>query len=220
MLFVDQGIEIMNQYYKYPRTPHLPWSPGGTSDDVRQADMTNFVGREVVITEKMDGENTTFYPNYLHARSINGRHHPSRDWVKRLHASMAYNIPAGWRICGENLYAQHAIAYDQLTSYFHAFAVFNEQNVCLSWADTIEMLELLGLTHPRVLYQGPWDEKHVRQLHVPTDTMEGYVVRVADAFAFDEFNNGVAKWVRTGHVQTDTHWMHAQIVPNQLKEDS
>ncbi|NQZ08679.1 MAG: RNA ligase family protein [Algicola sp.] len=210
----------MSEYYKYPRTPHLPWSPGGTSDDVRQADMKNFINREVVITEKMDGENTSLYPSYIHARSIDGRHHPSRDWVKRLHASMSYQIPQGWRVCGENLFAQHAIGYKELTSYFHAFAIFNDNNVCLGWADTVEMLKTLGLEHPKVLYQGIWDEKQVRQLTVPTDTMEGYVVRVTDAYAFDEFKNSVAKWVRPAHVQTDKHWMHAQIVPNKLKEDS
>jgi len=40
------------------------------------------IGREVVVTEKMDGENTTMYCDNIHARSIDGRHHPSRDWVK------------------------------------------------------------------------------------------------------------------------------------------
>jgi hypothetical protein len=82
------------------------------------------------------------------------------------------------------------------------------------------MLKTLGLEHPKVLCQGIWDEEQVRQLKVPTDAMEGYVVRVADAYAFDEFKNSVAKWVRPAHVQTDTHWMHAQIVPNKLKEEN
>jgi hypothetical protein len=26
----------------------------------------------------------------------------------------------------------------------------------------------------------------------------------------------VAKWVRTGHVQTDEHWMFSEVVPNRL----
>ena len=42
---------------KYPRTFHLPWSPGATSDDKMLKSIEHFIGKEVVITEKMDGEN-------------------------------------------------------------------------------------------------------------------------------------------------------------------
>ncbi len=45
----------------YPRTPHLPWSPGVAADDVRVADLSGLARREVVVTEKLDGENTTLY---------------------------------------------------------------------------------------------------------------------------------------------------------------
>ncbi|MFE9924807.1 RNA ligase family protein, partial [Streptomyces sp. NPDC005774] len=45
----------------YPRTPHLPWSPGAASDDIRAGDLSGLRGREVVVTEKLDGENTTLY---------------------------------------------------------------------------------------------------------------------------------------------------------------
>jgi len=44
---------------KYPRTPHLPWSPGRFQEDVILADSTQFMRKTVVVTEKMDGENTT-----------------------------------------------------------------------------------------------------------------------------------------------------------------
>jgi hypothetical protein len=99
---------------KYPRTPHLPWSPGASSDDVFLIDTQMFMGKSVVITEKMDGENTTLYPDHLHARSLDSRHHPSRTWVKQWHQTLAHDIPQGWRICGENLYAQHSVSYTQL----------------------------------------------------------------------------------------------------------
>ena len=41
------------------RTPHLPWSPGAAADDVRVGDVAGLRGREVVVTEKLNGENTT-----------------------------------------------------------------------------------------------------------------------------------------------------------------
>ena len=56
---------------KYPRTPHFPWSPGATDDDKILQDLSVFDKQPVVITEKMDGENTTIYADgYIHARSL------------------------------------------------------------------------------------------------------------------------------------------------------
>jgi hypothetical protein len=66
-------------HVRYPRTPHLPWSPGATPDDVRAGDLSGLLGREVVVTEKPDGENTTLYADGVHARSLDSAHHPSRS---------------------------------------------------------------------------------------------------------------------------------------------
>lgn len=44
-------------YYKYPRTYHLPFSETITEDDKRLKDTKQFENMNVVITEKMKGEN-------------------------------------------------------------------------------------------------------------------------------------------------------------------
>lgn len=68
---------------KYPRTYHLPWSLGRSSDDKVLSNVDSFIGQEVVITEKMDGENSSLYPNgKTHARSLDSANHVSRDWLK------------------------------------------------------------------------------------------------------------------------------------------
>jgi predicted kinase len=67
-----------------------------------------------------------------------------------------------------------------------------------------------------VLWRGTFDERTVRALRVDTAGQEGYVVRTVDAFDRAEFASRVAKWVRAAHVQTDTHWMLAPVVPNGL----
>jgi hypothetical protein len=204
---------------KYPRTRHLPWSPGASDDDLHLEDCAMFDGRQVVVTEKMDGENTSLYRDGLHARSLDSRHHPSRDWVKAWHGSIAHDIPENWRLCGENVYARHSVAYLDLQSYFYLFSVWNELNECLSWQATEEWASLLGCPCPAVLYAGIWDAKAIQAIQVPSDISEGYVVRLADGFAYAEFSSSVAKWVRPHHVQTDQHWMHAQLVPNLLRGD-
>ena len=203
---------------KYPRTPHLPWSPGATSDDVYLVDVGHFEGLEVVVTEKLDGENTTMYRDYIHARSIDNRRHPSRDWVKGLHATIAHQIPAGWRLCGENVFAQHSVSYDNLESYFYVFSIWNEENLALSWEETVAWVKLLGLVTPPVLYAGPWDESLIRGIEVDATRVEGYVVRLASAFTHADFSQSIAKWVRQDHVQSEEHWIRSAVIPNRLKK--
>jgi RNA ligase len=209
----------MSQYFKYPRTPHLPWSPGAGDDDILLSDSFMFEDREVVVTEKLDGENTSMYRDHIHARSLDSRQHPSRTWVKAFHGSTAHLIPEGWRFCGENMYARHSIGYENLKSYFYVFSIWNEQNLCLSWDESKEWAELLNLELPPVLYQGIWNEDTLRTINLDLATQEGYVVRTKESFSYDIFQKHVAKWVRKGHVQTDQHWMHAEVVPNGLSDE-
>ncbi|MBT4140719.1 MAG: RNA ligase family protein [Candidatus Latescibacteria bacterium] len=126
---------MAENHIKYPRTPHLPWSQGQSRDDQVLSTTQHFEGKEVIVTEKMDGENTTMYHDHIHARSTTSSPHPSRDWVKKLWSQIQFNIPKGLRVCGENVFAKHSIHYRALPSYFLVFAIF-EENVCLSWKET------------------------------------------------------------------------------------
>jgi hypothetical protein len=69
---------------KFPRTPHLPFSEGVQEDDRIIESLDALLNHEVVVTKKMDGENTTMYRDHIHARSLDRRSHPSRDWVKQF----------------------------------------------------------------------------------------------------------------------------------------
>ncbi len=199
---------------KYPRTYHLPWSESITDDDKVLASLALFQNQQVVVTEKMDGENTTMYQDYIHARSIDGRSHPSIDWVKGLWSSIRQEIPKGWRLCGENLWAKHSIHYHELPSYFMGFSIWDDSNVCLSWQDTVEWLEGLGLEVVPTLYTGIYDEKVIRSLWKGEG--EGYVVRLAQAIPYAEFQYSVGKFVRRNHVQTDQHWMYGQALEKNI----
>ena len=142
------------RHAKVPRTPHLPWSPGGTADDAYLIDTAHFDGQDVIITEKLDGENTSMYRHTIHARSVDGRHHPSRDWVKALHGTIAHEIPENWRFCGENLFARHSIPYENLATYFYLFSIWDSTNTALSWDATKEWATRLDLTTAPEIYRG------------------------------------------------------------------
>lgn len=228
-LFEDESVQkilerggvlhLFTDLVKYPRTHHLPWSAGVSDDDRIMHSLDRCLGQRVVATAKMDGENTSLYRNHIHARSVDSRHHRSRDWVKQFWSTISSEIPDRWRICGENLYARHSLAYEDLPSYFMGFSIWDEKNRCLPWDETLDWFQLLGIEPVPVIYDGVFDEAAIKRLWKPGDEArsEGYVLRPAAGFAYLEFKDVVAKFVREGHVQTVKHWMHGQaIVPNGL----
>lgn len=215
-------LDTFCKYIKYPRSMHLPFSEGVTKDDRVLEDTSFFEGKRVIVTEKMDGENSSLYSDYMHARSIDGVTHPSRNWLKAFHAKMSYNIPEDWRVCGENLYAQHTMTYDDLDSFFYVFSIWNETNECLSWEDTLEWAELLELNVVPVIYDGIWNEKIIRGL-TKDDNREGFVVRIADSFSYGDFRKALAKFVcgkfrKQLDENTNFHWRYRPFELNKVKE--
>ncbi len=71
-----------------------------------------------------------------------------------------------------------------------------------------------------VLFEGTFEdfmrvESQLRQSLLDSNK-EGYVIRVRDKIAREDFPTNYAKYVRANHVQTDEHWMHTQIRKNKL----
>lgn len=204
---LDEGgvLNLFSRYVKYPRTYHLPWSPGATDDDriIKSADV--FKDKEVVVTVKMDGENTTMYNDYIHARSLADKKHWSKSWAKNFHGQIAHEIPEDMRLVVENLYAKHSILYNDLESYIYGISVW--QNLtCLSWDESCEWFGLLGIPVVPILYRGAWDEKKIRSITLDYEKQEGYVVRLTSSFHYKDFSRSAAKFVRKGHVTANEHW--------------
>jgi hypothetical protein len=235
-LFNDESVQkvlnqgnILSQFtnrVKYNRTFHLPWSPGMSKDDRMMEDVSVFESQRVIIMEKMDGENTTMMKDIIHARSLDTDSHPSRNWVKNLWAQIGYELPEDWRLCGENMYAKHAIHYTKakgnaLKSIFLAFSIWNEKNMCLDWDETQEWFELLGLITPPIIYDGIWDMNVINELNKRMeknpDTIEGYVVRLTREYHYSEFRKVCGKYVRKNHVDNNHgHWAQQKIIKNEL----
>ncbi len=202
---------------KYGRTYHLPISPGATSDDKIMRSVQRLQIDDIVITEKMDGENTTIHATGCHARSPDSRYHPSRDWLKAFAAGVSPMLSDDERIIGENLYARHSVAYEALPSFFLGFS-WIIGDVVQSWDNTRERFAELGITAVPTLHRGPYRPNLFEDLAqgLTQETQEGFVVRIADAFAEQEMPNCVGKYVREGHVQSEIHWMKAELAPNKM----
>ncbi len=211
-----------SKYIKYPKTYHLPWS-NLLKDDRLMPDDKCFENRRVIVTLKMDGENTSMYNDHYHARSLDSNNHPSRNWVKGLWGQIRYMIPEDMRICGENVYALHTVPYENLSSYFLAFSVWAD-TVCLDWDETVEFIKKLGLETVPVIYDGIYDAKKIQEIFEEHKlTNEGYVVRLFDRFTIAEFTKSIGKFVRPEFRQaindSDVHWASKKIEPNKLRNE-
>lgn len=210
--------------YKFPRTWHVPWS-SGTDDDKTWSEedfRSAFELRDLVITEKMDGENTTAYSDgSWHARSIDSNNkHKARECMNRYKAQFMA-IPKGWRVCGENLFWKHSIHYKDLTDFFQVFSVINDGNQVLSWTDTEYFCGFYGFKTVKCkeTYNGyiTTFEEIMKDLMWESKTTEGLVIRPSNSFYFDSYSDLVAKYVRPNHVQTDEHWLNSKLTPNEKK---
>ncbi len=212
-MFIDYDIAR-----KYPSTQYHPLTPGRDPNDKVLDTTKHFENKRVIITEKMDGESASLYRDFYHARSLDSRHHASRDWIKKYWGEIRFDIPEGWRICGENLFAKHSIAYEGLSSYFYGFSIWSDANISLDWDSTIDWFELLGIPSVPVLYDGIYSDDVVQKVWNTLDTnrQEGIVIRLATEITYDDFSKSLCKLVRSNHVTTSEHWMKQEVVPNKL----
>ena len=201
---------------KYGRTYHLPWSPGTTSDDRISKSVESLLGIDIVVTEKLDGENCGMTDGGVYARSHAA--FTTSAWsreVRSLHKqSIENSLGEGVFLFGENMEGIHSIEYLNLTSYFYIFGV-RDNGIWIPWSKVEEYSYLLDLPTVPVLFKGKVEtEKELKDLTEDLVSQpsalggnrEGIVVRNAGEFSNEDFGANVMKWVRKGHVTTGEHW--------------
>ena len=201
---------------KYGRTYHLPWSPGTTSDDRISKSVESLLGIDIVVTEKLDGENCGMTDGGVYARSH--ATFTTSAWsreVRALHKQEIENsLGEGVFLFGENMEGVHSIEYLDLTSYFYIFGV-RDNGIWIPWSKVEEYSYLLDLPTVPVLFRGKVEtEKELKDLTEDLVSQpsalggnrEGIVVRNAGEFSNEDFGANVMKWVRKGHVTTGEHW--------------
>lgn len=195
---------------KFPRTPHLPFSGSISSDDWRLLDLSQFYGKDVVITEKMDGENISIYKDSWHARSLDSKH---KDYHSYLQNKIIPQIQAGLgadsvRLVGEYLYKRHTIPYDDLAGFFELFAVIYGRDSGVEvqpWFYVQNFSTLLGVpTVPELIHIKNFSKKDEKVLYdlancFEKNGLEGFVIRNAARFPLENWSENVAKYVRKNY---------------------
>ncbi len=201
------------QSRKYSRTYHFPFSKGTTSDDRIQRDWESILQQEIVITEKLDGENTCLKNTGVFARSHAA---PTRNpWAKNMWQiwEQVKNDLGELEVFGENLYGIHSIEYTHLKHHFYIFAI-REGDTWLSWEDVKFYAALMELPTVPVFQQGRYTAdslqlaiaKGMEQGSTFGGACEGFVCRNIGVFGVKDFSKNVLKYVRKNHVKTNEHW--------------
>lgn len=213
---------------KYGRTYHYPFSPGTTSDDRINHEWESDIAKikEVVHTEKMDGENTCLKGVGVFARSHAApTRHPWSSHLKQKFSTIQEDLKkTDTEIFGENMYAQHSIIYPKLEHHFYVFAI-RHLDMWLSWDEVKWYADFYD--YPVVpdigrQYASRCDSKLIKEcvlsiIPEPSKfgstnqngdecTMEGIVTRNVDEYKVEDFKQNVFKYVRKNHVSTDVHW--------------
>ena len=127
----------MNESRKYCRSLHAQISLGTTSDDrfMPNGYVKSFAHKEnLVLTEKLDGQNNCFNKKGVFARSHTAPTEHPWDKPMRERWQLIKNDLDELEIFGENMYGIHSIAYKKLESFFYVFAVREGEN-WLSWEE-------------------------------------------------------------------------------------
>ena len=201
---------------KYPRSYHLDFSPGATSDDKIADYIDSLIGIRIIISEKIDGENTGMNNDGVYARSH--ATFTTSTWsreVRQIHNQKVNgNLEEGVYIFGENMEGIHSINYTDMSSYFYIFGV-RDNDTWLSWDKVEEYSYLLDIPIVPVLFDGLVNSKKelteiiTRIMSKPSELggeKEGIVIRKYEEFQNDDFANCLQKWVRKDHVTTTKHW--------------
>jgi hypothetical protein len=235
-----------DDFFKYPRTPHL-FGSTGTDDDrhLGAAESESFLGSPfVIVEEKLDGTNvgihfTTKGRMVLQCRGheITEGMHPQYDlfkqWTSMKRPAFEEMLESRYILYGEWLYAKHSVHYRKLPHYFFEFDIFDKDaQVFLDLETRLIMLEGTGIHTVPVIKQGTIRVKELQGLIGPSayesmfdnpvtgkadNLMEGLYLRTEAEGRV----TGRAKFVRPEFVEKvkqSEHWQHQAMVPNELAE--
>ncbi|MBX7242507.1 MAG: RNA ligase family protein [Bacteroidia bacterium] len=198
---------------KYGRTYHFPFSPGTSSDDKVLSAWQSLLEHEIIITEKLDGENTCLKQSGVYARShVAPTQNPWAGNMWDIWKSRRNSL-GELEIFGENLYGLHSIEYQKLPHHFFIFAI-RDGVTWLSWEEVVFYAGTLELPVVPVYETGRYSEDTLKAAILSGmtkgsafgETIEGFVCRNSAAFDESQFTKNVLKYVRKNHIQTDIHW--------------
>lgn len=158
---------------KYPRTQHIEGSRLQAGDeDLSQVPFEEFLGRHIVIEEKIDGANTAVSfdgegnlllqsrGHYLTGGYREKHYNLFKQWAGVHKDALFEALSSRYVMYGEWMYAKHSIYYDALPHYFMEFDILDrETDRFLDTASRREITKTLPVCSVPVLGEGVFKKK-------------------------------------------------------------
>jgi protein-tyrosine phosphatase/predicted kinase len=233
---IEYDMELM----KFPRTHHLFNLGSASRDDLilSKAEQDEFLNRDIVIEEKIDGANfgISIEPDTYKIMYQNRSHYVSSAYAtqfKKLDMWENENredlfkilIPGRYILFGEWLFAKHSIHYDKLPGYFVAFDIFDKNaGKFLSRNKLEEILSQTNIPLINKVAQGKYKkmEEIVALVKTKSKYYEGIIEGVYVRICEGEYTVKRAKIVRSDFLcgnQEITgkfkHWASMDLVENE-----
>lgn len=216
-----------DEFFSFPRTPHLHGSAAADDDRVLSAEETSeFLAHPLMVEEKVDGANVGVWfradgAPVLQSRghALKGGDHPQyaifHQWVWERIDSLRETLGERRVLFGELLFARHRIAYTNLPDWFVAYDVLDRgagrfvsvqcrNDLLAGIAPTVPVLA----TDLRVTSV----EELVSRLHGTSafgaERSEGLYLRRDDG----AWSVTRAKWVRSGFEPGNPNWSRTRVV--------
>mgnify|MGYP000871631729 FL=1 len=224
----------MNDFHRFPHTPHLAWlGKGEPRDDkvLSKEEACTLLSAPVRVEEKIDGANLglSVGPDgrlcaqnrgqYLEA-PYRGQFTRLAAWLAARESVLASALRQNLILFGEWCAARHSVEYEQLPDWFVAFDVYDRESGRY-WSATRrdEFCARLGLAIAPTLSEGRMSLSALRELvttrrsRFGDSLIEGVVVRRDEG----DWLDSRAKLVAPGFTQAITeHWRHRAMVWNRL----
>jgi atypical dual specificity phosphatase len=223
---------------KFPRTKHITNLGSATRDDLlmTQAEANNFLNKEIIIEEKIDGANMGISINKDGKILVQNRSHyvtsqsgaqfkPLDKWIAEHSAELwEFLEPDVHILYGEWLYMKHSIKYNRLEDWFMAFDIFDKrENKFYSRNRVEQLLEETTIKLIPTIARGTF--KKIDELKALVNSpsrfcdnhkVEGIYCRICD----DNYLINRGKIVRTDFISGNAHWSKGIIEQNEIVNDN
>ncbi|MCG2748033.1 MAG: RNA ligase family protein [Desulfobulbaceae bacterium] len=227
----------MNNFFRFPHTPHLIWLGRGTPRDDKvcsPVEAADFLAGEVVVEEKLDGANLGISVSPEGEMRVQNRgqylaaHHTGQ--FKKLDVWLALHADALFDALGEDLImfgewcaARHSLDYNKLPDWFLVFDVYDRRSRRFwSTARRDILAKHLGLAVVPGLLHGTFSLATIKDFMFKqesafrTGVLEGIIVRRETG----DWLVARAKLVRPDFTQAiGEHWQRRAIQWNRLDSD-
>ena len=227
---------MTNDFYKFPRTPHLAVLADSIIRDdkvMSESERELFLCHELVVEEKVDGANLGIsFDGEAHVQYQNrgaylqhpytGQWKKLSEWLSTKTDVLFEKLTDQYILFGEWCYAQHSVFYNQLPDWFLGFDVFDKESLkFLSCSQRDALFKDVGISGIPIIAKGHFTLSELKGMlsisRLCDKPAEGIYLR----FDQGDWLKQRAKLVRPEFMQSvGEHWTRGGIKANQLKRGS